>query len=192
VATGGTVGRDGFIFERGDRLTANVDLGESYTIDFRVRIDESDHAAKLLDFHDLGDDGGFHVYEQPRLMYWFTAGCNREVNEAQGCPGGYTRQPLGGELDDVVPGSWMTVKLVRDGETGTVTADLDGEAQTWEVVPPPWITPEQLPSQVDFIDDFSGEAVQDDARLRHILLDDRATRSETGGGELDYVKIAVN
>jgi hypothetical protein len=192
AATGGTVGPDGFLFERGDGLTANVDLGESYTIEFRVRIDEWDHAAKLLDFHDLGDDSGFYVFEEARLLYWFTAGCNRQEDEPQGCSGGFTRQPLGGAPDAVVPSSWMTVTLVRDGEAGSVTADLDGKATTWEVVPPPWITPDEPPAQVDYIDDFMGEAVQDDAKLLHILLDDRATISETGSGELDYVKIAVN
>ncbi len=192
VATGGTIGPNGFLFERGDGLTASVDLGESFTIELRVRIDESDHGVKLLDFHDLWSDGGFYVYEQTQLMYWFSAGCAGRVDHPQGCPEGYTRQPLGGFPDAVVPGSFMTVTLERDGDTGLVSVDLDGIAQTWEVVYPPWATPaEATEVRVEHVDDFLGETVQRDAKLLHILLDDPWTRTETGSGELDYVKIAV-
>ena len=63
VATGGTVGPEGFVFEPGDGLAADIDLGDSYTMEFRVRIDQSGHAIKLFDFSDLATDGGLYVFE---------------------------------------------------------------------------------------------------------------------------------
>ena len=62
VATGGTFGSEGFVFERGDGLRAVIDLGDSYAIEFRIRIDESGHHFKLFDFSDLATDGGLYVY----------------------------------------------------------------------------------------------------------------------------------
>ncbi len=43
----------------------------------------------------------------------------------------------------------------------------------------------------DHADDFLSEATQADDAPLHVLFDDRTTNSETGSGELDYLKIAI-
>jgi hypothetical protein len=40
-------------------------------------------------------------------------------------------------------------------------------------------------------DDFMGEATQVETAPLYVLFDDRATTSETGSGELDYLKITT-
>jgi hypothetical protein len=190
VATGGDLGADGFRFEPGDGLTAPIDLGSDYTIEMRVRIDEYDHAAKLLDFSDRATDGGLYIFEPAMVLFWFSEGCAGRVDDPQGCSAGYTRHPLGGTRDAVTPGEWLTIRFSRDGGTGMLSAELDGVAQTWQVEYPPFAQPEVLPDPVARAADFLGEATQADPIL-HFLLDDRRTNSESGRGELDYIKIAV-
>ena len=192
VATGGTVGPEGFVFEPGDGLAADIDLGDSYTMEFRVRIDQSGHAIKLFDFSDLATDGGLYVFEGSELMFWFSEGCDGRIDEAQGCSFGSRRYPMAAGPYEFEPGTWVTVKFARDDETSTLSAEIDGTVQTWEFRGDPRAEPIDFTAQpVANADDFMGEATQVATAPLYVLFDDSATTSETGSGELDYLKITT-
>ncbi len=192
VANDGAFGPDGFVFEPGDGLTADIDLGDTYTIEFRVRVEASGHALKLFDFTDRATDGGLYVFDESDLLFWFSEGCDGRVDEVQGCPAGYARHPMAAGRDQLAPGSWATVRFARDGDTNTLSAEIDGIVQTWAVAYPPFAPQaDAAVQQVDHADDFLSEATQVDDAPLHVLFDDRTTNSETGSGELDYLKIAI-
>ena len=178
VALGGTVGADGYSFDRNEGLALNVDLGKDYTIETRLRIDDpggiGEQWAKILDFRDLADDGGLYLHNTENLLFAYRRG-----------GGPYT--PVGiWEM-----GTFHTIRLVRDGEAGTVTVYLDDQLQTWSRF--------EDGSQVgdtqrlETINDSAyGEALQGGKSMLHVMVDDHETRQkEAAPGEIDYIRITI-
>jgi len=192
VATGGSFGTEGFVFEPGDGLTTDIDLGESYTIEFRVRIDQSDHAIKLFDFRDRSSEAGIYVLDEEFVIFWFAEGCDGLVDEALGCPPSLKRQPMAVVPYQFVPGQWFTMSFTRHGDSAELSAAIDGVEQSWQARyvygnPPEGV----VPLEVERVDDSVGEATQRFTTKLHIVIDDTLTTHENGHGELDYVKIKV-
>lgn len=192
VATGGSFGAEGFVFEPGDGLTADIDLGESYTIEFRVRIDQSDHAIKLFDFRDRSSEAGLYVLDEEFVIFWFAEGCDGLVDEALGCPPSLKRQPMAVVPYQVVLGEWFTMTFTRHGDRAELSAAIDGVEQSWQARYQYGNSPEGVvPLEVERVDDSVGEATQRLTTKLHIVSDDTLTSNENGRGELDYVKITV-
>ena len=196
VSLGGTVGAEGYTLGPNEGLTLDVDLGESYTIETRLRMDEADSFAtwaKIFDYRDLTSDAGLYVHGQDKLQFYFVEGCgDRGDDIAQGCltggPRGPEREALSGPAGSWQMGTFHTIRLVRDGDAGTVTLYLDDQVQTWS----PVATGEQLGDAPlpEAFDDFMGEATQAGQPVLNVMVDDRAGR-EALGGEIDYIHITI-
>ena len=195
---GGTVGAEGYTFGPNEGLTIDVDLGESYTIETRLRVDGADSFArwaKILDYRDLTTDAGLYVHNQDKLQFFFMEGCgDRGDDIAQGCltggPRGPEREQLSTPAGGWQMGTFHTVRLVRDGDAGTVAVYLDDQLQTWS----PAATGEQLGDipLLEAFDDFMGEATQAGRPVLHVAVDDQGTNGrEALGGEIDYIHITI-
>ena len=195
---GGTVGAEGYAFGPNEGLALDVDLGASYTIETRLRMDEADSFAtwaKILDYRDLSSDAGLYVHNRDKLQFFFVEGCgDRGDDIAQGCltggPRGPEREQLSTPAGGWQMGTFHTVRLVRDGDAGTVAVYLDDQMQTWS----PIATGEQLGDipLLEAFDDFMSEATQAGRPVLHIAIDDEATTGrEAFGGEIDYIHITI-
>jgi hypothetical protein len=189
--TGGTLTAEGYEFTRGDGLTIYTDLGESFTIEARLRLDSGPPEryldfVKLFDFRDRSRDAGLYVFGKSRLAFYFSDDCGGVADPDQGCSSVTDRLPMYGPPGSFPMGVFTTVSLVRDGETGMVEAYVDGELQTW-------LPSQSSPSNVQRLEafhDLDGEATQDTKTMIHVMLDDGATGGvESGTGEIDYIHI---
>jgi hypothetical protein len=90
----------------------------------------------------------------------------------------------------VSTGTFVTVRLVRNGEAGTVEAHVDGELQPWSILSSgePFGDSEALMA----FDDFFGEAIPQGGTL-HVVVDDQASGTgESASGEIDYIRVKTD
>ena len=210
VELGGTLGAEGYSFVSRGGLQLDVDLGESYTIETRVRTNtagSSNGWVKLFDFKDGVSDGGIYIFGGYQLAFGPKEPCPSEErgNLLQGCPPLGRRWLLYGPEDALNVGSFATIRFVRDGETDTVEAFVDGERQMWSPVGPFhaydwWLGDEPQPTdaelealgRTDRVHDYNGETIQSSKRVLSIMADDDPTGGfESTSGEIDYIHITI-
>lgn len=197
VSLGGTVGAEGYTFGPNEGLALNVDLGDNYTIDARFRLEDPENLgaqgrgryAKLVDYRDLTVDAGLYVHNMNKLAF-FRQSCGDVEDLAQGCRSSGGHSSLFAAADNWRLGTFHTVRLVRDGEEGTVTIYLDGKVQKWS----PATSGEPLGDfpAVEALVDPMGDATQGGQSPLYFMVDDEATKQgEALGGEIDYIRITI-
>lgn len=133
------------------------------------------------------------VYEGSKLNVVVWSPCPRGVEDkAQGCwPGEEHRLYLYG-LDDVIEmGEFVTVRFVRDGDTGTVEAYVNDVLQTWSPGGGFGTTPErEAVERVDRVEDYGDETILQSTSL-YVMSDDIITRGDATNGEIDYIHITI-
>ena len=192
TALGGTLGAEGYVFEFNQGLALNADLGESYDIEMRVRVDETrpNPWVKVLDFRDRVSDAGLYIHDWTALQFYFTEACPGNTDLNQGCREGEDRRmPLFGQPDTLELGSFATIRLVRHGETGMVEAYVNGDLQTWS--PLQDLEPLAGMERLEGFEDFTGEATFGPNPVLHFMTDDERTTREAGAGEIDYIHITT-
>ena len=135
------------------------------------------------------------MHNQDKLQFQFMEGCgDRGDDIAQGCltgdPRGPRREALSTPAGSWQMGTFHTIRLVRDGDAGTVAVYLDDQVQTWS----PAANGEQLGDipLLEAFDDFMGEATQAGQPVLNVMVDDEATTGrEALGGEIDYIHITI-
>lgn len=195
IALGGVVEAEGYVFGPNEGVVVDLDLGDTYTLETRFRIDETNPGAwaKILDFksRSADGDGGLYLFQESTLQFYFSESCGGTVDVPQGCTTvldeGARRSPLHGPRGAMSTGTFVTVRLVRDGDAGTVEAYVDAELQSWSILSSgePFGDSEPLMA----FDDFFGEAIPRDGTL-HVMVDDQASGTrESASGEIDYIRI---
>jgi len=187
VGHGGTIGPSSYTFGPNEGLSLEAALGDSYTIEIRFRLHGARLGtfewAKLIDFGDRNSDAGFYVYEDS-LQIYFSEGCEGVVANEQGCfaPGG--RIAMNAHPSTIEFDTFLTLRILRDGESAELTAYVDGVLQSW--------TPDTDESNpVGFVYDPAGETEQNSSEILHFMIDDEVTGSEARGGEIDYIRIII-
>jgi hypothetical protein len=190
------VDAEGFVFNgRSGGLGLDVDLGESYTIEMRVRLDEgfAPRWVKVLDFKDRWSDAGLYVQEGSKLSVVPKISCPPGVQDkVQGCwPGEEHRLYLYGPTDTIKLGEFVTIRFVRDGDTGTVAAYANDVLQTWSPGGGYGTTPErEALERVDHVEDYNDETILRSTSL-YVMSDDIATGGDATNGEIDYIHITT-
>ena len=187
----------GFVFTgRSGGLGLDVDLGASYIIEMRVRLDEGSvpRWVKLLDFKDRWSDAGLYVYEGSKLNVVVKSPCPAGVEDkTQGCwPGEEARFYLYGLDDAIEMGEYVTIRFERDGGSDTIQAYVNDVLQTWSPGGGYGTTPEkEALERIDRVEDYNDEMLLLSTSL-YVMSDDIATGGEATKGEIDYIHITTN
>ena len=88
-------------------------------------------------------------------------------------------------------GTFHTLRLVRDGDAGTVAVYLDDQVQTWS----PTAEGSQLGDTPlpEAFGDLMGEATHAGQPMLHVMVDDpkEEVQREASSGAIDYIHIAI-
>lgn len=195
-------GETGYLFGPMGGLAVDLDLGESYTVEMRVRLDTARRWVKVFDFADRFGDAGLYLQDGTLFHFAFQPEwCPTGVEDiSQGCRPVGSRWPLYGPSDALDVGSFATIRFIRDGDAGTVEVFVDDTLQTWS---PAGIwhsydrhesdpTEEELLAleRVDWVEDYKKTLVP--RSVLHVMTDDHATGgAESTSGEIDYIYITI-
>lgn len=200
ISDDGTFANDGYAFGWDGAMALDVDLGENYEIEMRVRIDDRNRWIKVLDFKDRSSDAGLYLYDAEQLKFWFAETCPDGVTDiVQGCRGYGTRWPLYGPDDAIELDQFVTIRFIRDG--GEIEAYVNGELQTWSPAGqmhsrdtyPSDPTEAELEAltRINRFEDYKDQTLQSSPVL-FVLADDLTTgESEIARGEIDYIRITT-